>query len=89
MNSLPECIESLVGKEITLVFTSGDNIVGCLDRILPEDALVLRANGGAMAICSTANLNMICEGKFGVAEEDEPMGLFPREQDSGQPDTAE
>ena len=70
MNSLPECIRSLVGKEVTLVFSSGDSICGDLIKILPEDALVLKSNGEKIAICSTANLNMICEGNFG--DEDEP-----------------
>ena len=70
MNSLPECIQSLIGKEVTLVFSSGDSICGDLIKILPEDALVLKSNGEKIAICSTANLNMICEGNFG--DEDEP-----------------
>ena len=70
MNSLPECIQSLIGKEVTLVFSSGDSICGDLIRVLPEDALVLKSNGDMIAICSTANLNMICEGNFGDEEDD-------------------
>lgn len=70
MNSLIDCINSLVGKEVTLCFSSGDSICGDLVKILPEDALVLKTDDGKIAICSTANLNMICEGNFGDDEDD-------------------
>lgn len=71
MNSLTKYIRSFAGREITLLFASGDSVCGTLDRILPEDALVLRFENGRVAICSTANLNMIHEGRFMEEEDDD------------------
>lgn len=70
MNSLPEYIASLVGKDITLLFTSGNSVYGDLEKVLLDDALVMRTGGGKIAICSTANLNAVFEGYVDFGDED-------------------
>ncbi len=70
MNSLTDCIRALLGKDVTLVFASGEAVVGMLKRILPEDALVIKMDDGRIAICSTANLNMIYKGRFEEEDDD-------------------
>lgn len=59
---LYDYMQALIGKEITIVFNSGDDIEGTLKDILP-DALIL-SSGSKIAICSTEKIVMICEGSW-------------------------
>lgn len=59
---ISDYMQDLLGKKITVVFTSDDEICGDLKEILP-DALVLLAES-KIAICSTCNINFICEGHW-------------------------
>lgn len=60
-DGLTTYMQSLLGKEVTIVFSNGDHIVGNLKDLLP-DAVIL--DGDGLSICSIANINLICEGKW-------------------------
>lgn len=63
INGLMETLESLVNKEITVLFDNCDDITGKLCQIsLDKDYLILQANDGKKAIVYLKGANMVLEG---------------------------
>lgn len=60
---LNELVESLIGEEVQILMTSGDDISGELVEIC-ADALVLENHGGKLGIVSASCIVAILQGPF-------------------------
>jgi len=67
-----EYITSLKGKEVTLVFSGGDDITGTLKDIC-VDTLIM-SSGERIAVCCIDKIMMICEGSWHKGNEDDTTG---------------
>jgi hypothetical protein len=60
---LNELVESLIGEEVQILMTSGDDISGMLKEIC-ADAVILENNGGKLGIVAASCITAILQGPF-------------------------
>jgi hypothetical protein len=60
---LNEIVESLIGEEIQILMTSGDDLSGKLTEIC-ADALILENHSGKLGIISASCITAILQGPF-------------------------
>lgn len=66
---LNEIVDSLTGEEVRVFLTSGVDITGSLKEVC-VDALILRNNGGKVAVLSASCIAAVIQGPFPEDSED-------------------